>query len=247
MNPANRRLADLFFLGLLVAGGVLVFLLLKSFITPIILAFTVSIIFAPLYRGLRRIFHGNATVAAIVTTIIAVAVVIVPLFFVAQIAFSMKPRRYMDQLGSGGGLIETIQTSLRHIDPNISINVAGYATSIVAWVAGNVNYLFSSFLNIAFSILIMVISLFYILRDGGKLRDRYFKISPLPDIYDTKIVTTLSSAIESVVKGSTLSSPSFTAFSLARSAPLSPVSAVRRFGESVSGLQALFRALVPLS
>src|SRR3989338_528442 len=77
----NKTIQTSFFLVLLIGALVAVFFLIKPFIGSLVLAFTLAIIFYPLYRLLRRFFKNHQGIAAFATIIIVLVVVLVPMIF----------------------------------------------------------------------------------------------------------------------------------------------------------------------
>ncbi len=209
MSDIYSRYQNLFFLAVFIAVLVTIFIIIQSFLSPIILAFALALIFRPLYQYFNNRFKNHETLAAIISVIIILIVVLIPLVFIGQALFNEAWSLYTSVSTGGHGEawfnqgVANLQSYLRsHIAPQITLNASDYIQQGLQWVVSQLNSFFTEFLRIAFEILIMVISLFYILRDGHLLRDQYLKISPLPDEYDRRIIATLSSAISSVIKGS---------------------------------------------
>lgn len=209
MPVMHSRFQHLFFFVVFVVVLVLVFFIIESFLSPLVLAFALAIVFQPLYQYLKRRMGGRETAAALIAVAIIVVIVLVPLIFVGQALFNEALSLYTMVSVNGHAQnwfnqsIANLQTYLRdHISPQITLNASDYLQQGLQWVVSRLNTFFTEFLRILFEVLIMIIALFYILRDGHLLRDQYLKISPLPDEYDNRIIKTLSSAIGSVIKGS---------------------------------------------
>jgi len=204
----HNRLQHLFFFCVFAAVLVLVFFIIQSFLPPLVMALALAIVFQPLYRYIKHRFNTHDTLAALVTVIIILIIVVVPLIFIGQQLFNEALTLYTSVAGGHGQTwfdqsVNNLQTYLQvHIAPQITLNASDYIQQGLQWTVSRLNGFFAEFLRLAFETLIMVIALFYILRDGHILRDQYVKISPLPNEYDERIITTLSSAIGSVIKGS---------------------------------------------
>lgn len=83
-----------------------------------------------------------------------------------------------------------------------SFNITTYIENFFDWALSNLDTLFSSITVIALNIFIVLLSLFYLLRDGGSLKQQIFLLSPLINSHEEQIFTKLKSAIHSVVTGS---------------------------------------------
>ncbi len=82
------------------------------------------------------------------------------------------------------------------------LNVTVYIQNFLEWSFANLDTIFSSVTKLAFQIFIMLFALFYLLRDGSKLKKALISLSPLLDTYDEKIILKVKQAIRSVVAGS---------------------------------------------
>ncbi len=209
MPVMRSRFQHFFFFAVFIVALVLVFFIIESFLAPLILAFSLAIIFQPLYQYLKRHLGGQDTVAALIAVVLIVLIVLVPLVFVGQALFNEALSLYTMVSVNGHAQnwfnqsVANLQSYLQqHISPQITLNASNYLQQGLQWVVSRLNSFFAEFLRILFEVLIMIIALFYILRDGHFLRDQYIRISPLPDEYDERIIKTLSSAISSVIRGS---------------------------------------------
>ncbi len=205
----HNRLQHLFFFCVFLAVLVLVLLIIQPFLAPLILGFALALIFQPLYRYFQRKFNGRDSLAALVTVFLAAIIVIVPLIFFGQMLFDEAWSLYLSIGPSGRGqtwfnqTVAHLQTYLQtHISSQISINASDYAQQALQAIVSRLDNFFAEFLRVAFDSLIMIISLFYILRDGHRIREIFTKVSPLPAEYNDQILNTITSAISSVIKGS---------------------------------------------
>ncbi len=208
METINKKTQYHFFLCLFVTVGILVFLILRPFITPLVLALSLGIVFYPFYQRMIKVVRGYESIAAFLTVIVVCLIVLLPLTLIGVLLFNEARNLYLTAITHGAGTgafaqaLEYVQNFVHRFSPATTIDVADYARFSVEWIVNNFNTFFSSFLNVALSILIMIFSLFYILRDGKKLKSAYISLSPLSNAYDESILDKIGSAIASVIKGS---------------------------------------------
>jgi predicted PurR-regulated permease PerM len=206
MNQANRFQYTFFFILLLLSVS-LVFLVVKSFLAPLILAFTLAIIFRPVYNRILKKLNGRGTIASLLTVALVICVVLIPLIIIVQILLREALNLYVwfNNFGGKEELFTNLQNSIEYYFPGmasrISLDATLYVRQALQWTIDHVGSFFSEFFRIALGLVIMVIGMFYILRDGETLKQQYIKLSPLPDKYDAKIFASLSSSLESVLKG----------------------------------------------
>jgi predicted PurR-regulated permease PerM len=208
MDSTANRLQHLFFFALFIGSLVLVFFLLKSFISPLILAFALSIVFRPVYKRIKNHLGGMETLSALITVVLALIIVFVPLFFITQILLGEAHNLYSFAVTDGGAqkMLTSFAATVGRLPGGsnftISTNLTVYIQQSLQWLIDHSDSFLNEFFKIAVALLIMTIAAFYILRDGNKFRDKYITMSPLPDMYDKKIIDTISSAVDSVIKGS---------------------------------------------
>ncbi|HSE35400.1 MAG TPA: AI-2E family transporter [Candidatus Paceibacterota bacterium] len=199
----------IFFFILFAVVGLLAFGIMAPYLTAIFLAGILAIVFRPVYHRVHRLCKRSETLAAFLTVGVVLAVILIPLAILSMVLFQevvgvyeglQKPDSIIAQLDQAAASVEGgIRTFVPRFE--YEINVSAYATRGLAWVAGNLDAFFSGILAFAFDILLVVIAMFFFLRDGDKIHDFTVKWSPLSDRYDESILGKLSSAVTSVVKG----------------------------------------------
>jgi predicted PurR-regulated permease PerM len=72
----------------------------------------------------------------------------------------------------------------------------------LSWLLQNIGPVFSNVAIIALDLFVLLIALYFLLRDGDALRKVIVAISPLKDAYDDIVIQKLERAVNSVVRGS---------------------------------------------
>jgi predicted PurR-regulated permease PerM len=216
---AERRRRDLL-TPLLLALAVILALAFWVFL-PFILVFSVAaciaLLLAPLQRRLTRAFRGRSGAAAAVLVIVTTVVILVPvltsLFLLAQQAAafleSMRTeqllgpeelRRFWDEIPSRyPGLRGWVALLERQISPAVTgglARLAGGVDGILQSVLGRVT-------RAVIDLGLFLLMLFFLLRDGGKLRNELRPVSPFSDdqeqlIFD-HLERTIKGALQAVV------------------------------------------------
>jgi predicted PurR-regulated permease PerM len=83
-----------------------------------------------------------------------------------------------------------------------SIDFNKYAQQALQWSFTNIDAVFSGIAKIIFNIFILILALYYMLKDGSTLKRNIIRFSPLQDMYDEQIFNKLQRAVNSVIKGS---------------------------------------------
>lgn len=208
-----------FFFGLLLAVIILAFLIFLPFLTPIVLAAALAVIFGPLHRAVLRMFFSNnerSGLAALLTLLIVTVIVLVPAFLVAGKIYAEVQNMYaflIDE-GSRSQVITALNSGMDSISrlffglyPAYSFdtfNVTGILTRVLEWMFSNLDTVFTGISKILLGIFVMFLALFYFLRDGRELKRQVITLSPLVDSDDERIMGKLEQTVFSIFAGSIL-------------------------------------------
>ncbi len=208
MNTSHTKLQHSFFLLMLTIVSVIMFFVYRPFLSALIFAVAFAVVFKSLYVRLVKAFGNRETLAAFTTVLIILLVVLVPLVLIGGLLFDEARDLYVSLSNNGGSLgaanniVSTVEAYVHRVAPDVTIDVAQSIQYGLQWTVSHLDTFFSQFVHIILGIFIMIIALFYLLRDGKYLRARYVSLSPLSDTYDEEILSKLTRAINSVVRGS---------------------------------------------
>src|SRR3989338_2774872 len=195
-----------FFFGLLLATLIFTFLIFRPFWTILVLGISFSIVFYPFYEWLnkRRLPHW---LSSLVTVFIFVIILCGPLLGIGVIIFNQSQDVYhvVVDNGSVGPFMNSISNKINNILPEgIVFDANEKATDFISFVSQNIASIFSSTLSAFFSFLLMLLIIFYFLKDGARWRRAVIVLSPLSDKDDQKIIDRLALAVKGVVIGNLL-------------------------------------------
>lgn len=198
----------------LLAMGVLAVLVFLPYLDVIVLGAAIAVLFEPVYRRLLKVFTSKPGVASFLTVILIVIIVVTPFIYfgikIVQEAASLYTQ-LTHYSGSSGGITGALD-SLRDRLPNTLAQLVPYETaqvnSIVQtglnWFVTRLGSIFSTLASVVLNFLIMLIAIYYMLKDGRKFLDRLVIVSPLDKRYDHIIGEKIYATVNSVVKGSLL-------------------------------------------
>ncbi len=193
-----------FFLVLFIGIAVIVFLLFKPFIAPLIAAFTLAVLFYPLYQKILTLLRGHKSLASLLTITIVLILVLVPLLFFGFQIFSEGKDFYLNHLVGNQPLRLIPDQVAGLLGPRFGEfqdNVGGYIQQGLIWLLEHVGVIFSSITHLAFMLFITLIALYYLFKQGADFKARLIAFSPLSDHYDRTIIDKLQLAVGSVIKG----------------------------------------------
>ena len=208
----------LFFI-LLLAAAVVTVMIFLPFLTPLVLALCTAVLVFPIYERLAHSLGGGIWAkrsAGLITTVGVLVVVLVPLFFLVGSIYSEIQTLYAMLTDEGNRSI--VVESLNSISQGFSnlvfgviqpysfdaLNVTEYLKSGLEWLFVHLDAVFTSIAAVCAYVLIFLLSVFYMLRDGQSLVKRFFFWSPLLESNHDFIVRTMKRAIQSVFLGALL-------------------------------------------
>ena len=203
----NYRNFQIYFYLLFLTGSVaLTFVLFWPYLTLLAFGGVLAIISHPVYRFLLKIFRIES-VAALLTVLLMLTIVILPLTYFL-IALSGELVSLIPSLKSLVGTIsltnflrERLPVSLQAQVPVLANELLQLARTVAQSVSDNIFSIFSNLLAVLFGFFVVIISAYYLLKDGGRLRKTLLEISPLGNEYDQLVVERLITAVRAVMGG----------------------------------------------
>lgn len=207
----NHQKSELYFLLVLLAGiFVLAFLIFNPFLYALILAIVFATIFQPLHKKILVMTRERKGLAALLATISVLIVVVAPLTFLGIQIFQEASGLYSSLVensgatdlsrGIGGYLQSLVRFSPVPIETSFDINQ--YLKQGLSWLLQHLGPLFANVAKAIVGVFIFLVALYYLFKDGRKLKAMVVALSPLQDIHDETIFNKLSLAVNSVIKGS---------------------------------------------
>lgn len=208
-----------FFYGLLLIVIVLAVLIFLPFLTPIVLAAALAVVFGPLHRKVLSLMFRDrerSSAAALVTLILVAVVVLVPALLIVGKIYAEVQTMYGYLIDEGGrsqfisslnSWSDILTLKIFSIYPDYSFdsfNITGILKKGLEWAFSNLDTVFTGLTRMTFNGFIMLLALFYFLRDGRELKRQIIDLSPLGDADDEKIMRKMQRAIYAIFAGSIL-------------------------------------------
>lgn len=205
----NKDKNEIYFLGALLFFVLFISVFIfKPFIYALILAGVFATIFSTLHNRILVSVKGRRGLASILSTLVVLFVVIVPIAFLTTqiVREAGQVYSYLSSPDGSEKFARSIEGLLSSIDKLIpgsggSIEIDQYATSGFNWIVPHLSLIVSRIAQIILNLIVFLIALYYMFKDGEELKKRIIRASPLRDEYDKIIFKNLSMAINSVMKG----------------------------------------------
>lgn len=205
--PARRQARFLLVSLLIVAA--LAGALILPYANTLTLAVVIGIVFSPLATRIRRKVRSES-LAAMLTLLIALVLVITPLAFfgfqAGREAFGLYERLTRDQgLGtltsiSLQHLVAVLPPAVRSLVPS-TIDLDPILRSAGSWIVARAGSLFGILTSFALELFLLIVGTYYVIKDGKRFVDYLVGIAPLDSSYDRKLFTKLHASVISVVRG----------------------------------------------
>lgn len=202
-----------FFLFLVVGTLILLFWLFKPFLTILFFAITLAIVFYPIHRRILKSFGNRETISALISVLLFLILILAPVILIGIMLFQEATNLYLSILNQDGfsqNLNSRILTIENYINENwsaVNLELSNilvfreYGQQAISWILQNLGSVFSGFARGIFGIFLLVLSLFYFFKDGPKLKEKIVALSPLSSNYSEIVLSKISIAIESVMRG----------------------------------------------
>ena len=206
---STSRLQLIFFMILTAGVSVLAFFIFKPYIGPIFLAAIIAVASHSFYKKLLKIFGDKNSLTSFIAVFIVLVIILVPAIFIGIAIFKEATAFYnhisSGQIGGGSFLnaaTDFFERKINFFAPEFSVDLKEYLKNFAGWIVVHIDTFFSSFFKVLIGLLLMIISLFYFLKDGERIVKRLILFSPLADSYDEQIIKRVGLAINSIVRGS---------------------------------------------
>ncbi len=192
------------FVLLLVGAVALGVVLLWPFLIVLIIAAALAVVFYPIHRWfIKRATRGNGWFAALFTIIIFLIVVCGPLFVIGTSVFHQAQTLYvsLSEKTVEPSVIVRFNEMITRFFPGASFQVEEKALSIAGVVTDRIGDIVSVVLSSIFSLFLIILAMFYFLKDGPRWRATMVAILPLSSESTHRIIERLSLAVNGVLKG----------------------------------------------
>ncbi len=201
-----RQNQKYFFLTLFAGVSVLVFFILRPYLGAIFFGAVLAVVFSPIHRYFDKKMKGHTTIAALLTVLLVVLLVLVPASAIGTQLVLEARQAYMG-LEAGVGInavIDAVASKIEVVVPQLtfsSVDVDSYARGALDWLLAHLGSLFSGVATAFLNLVLGLFSLFFCLKNGKEIRNRFAILSPMPKGVDDELLGKLETAASSTIKG----------------------------------------------
>lgn len=193
-----------FFFGLLLATFVFTFFIFRPFWIVLVLGLSFSVVLYPVYEWFNKKRLSN-WFSALITVILFTILLCGPILGIGTLIFKQSQEVYYKVIENRntGPFMDSIEARVNKILPSgIVFDINKKTTDFISYVSSNIANIFTATVSAFFSFLLILLIIFYCLKDGAQWRKAIIVLSPLPDKDDEKIIRRFAQAVNGVIKGS---------------------------------------------
>lgn len=207
----QRRLQAYFFLGAFGLALLLLFFIYRPFLDLIVFAGVLAFLMWPVYRWLLKYFRGFESLASFSTVMLTLVLLLIPLtFFVIALAFEAidvfnrvrTQVRFDDIEGTLAKILNPAQAHLiAEQAGKLVTDVAKYVQPFFSGLTASVVAVFSNTVSILFGLFLVLLTMYYLFKDGPAFKKELMNLSPLSDADDTAVFNRIRDAVRAVAYG----------------------------------------------
>jgi predicted PurR-regulated permease PerM len=196
----------------------LVYRILAPFLDTLGWAGVIGITTYPVYRRLRKRLPGRGTVAASIMTPLVVITLVIPfVLFVFLLGGEVtRVYEYLEKLANSGGhdllanlssnsliqpFLERSRPLLNMLDIEIGTTVLPAMKKLATFLLGYSTAIIKNFFLMIIKLVLMVITLFFLYRDGETFLQRFLSVLPLDEAETEDLLETVRRVIAAVIYG----------------------------------------------
>ncbi len=206
-----RRLQVYFFMAIFALTLVTAFFVFRPYLSILVFSGILAVLMQPVYRYLRKHFRGNGTFAGLATVFLTLVLILMPLLFIvgtlvteAVQLFNMVRQQvsFDDVADSLAKILGPEQANAIAAEATRAVrDVASYAQPIISSLTTNIASLFANTFAFVLGFFILLMGMYYLLKDGAEFKRQLLELSPLADEDDTSIIDRIIDAIKAVAYG----------------------------------------------
>lgn len=202
-------------LAMLAVGGVLLY----PFLPPLLLGTSLTVIFYPVHAKLLKWTKGRKGLSAFASVLLVLLFFIVPISLIALLVVNQLTDLVRETLADRTALVSTLEILHQKLEVVLTRigSFTGTPIDLTALMKSKLEQisaiaakysapLVSQSLNLGLGLIILLMTSFYLFRDGEEILEKLVRISPIKDRYEHDLIQEVKKTIQGVFYGSFLTS-----------------------------------------
>ncbi len=205
---AYKRLQVISFFLILLVVFILVLFIVKPLAAIVAFGIILAILFEPIHKRFLKSLN-SPNLAALLTVLLILLILLIPVVFFGNILFNEVTHIY-DRVRAGDlvlhkdQIIQSLPVQLRGLIESFSRDFNSYLGRISSNAFQSFSALLSNVAGFLISFVVLLLTLFYLLRDGSKIKQFFMDMTPIAAAQENQLIDKIVLAVNGVVKGSFL-------------------------------------------
>ncbi len=203
----TKKLQISFFFLVFAVVALFVLQIFGPFLEVLLSAGVFAVLLHPIFQHMLRLTKNNREVSAMMTILLGGIFIAIPMYFLGIQIVKESSGLYtaITHGGEGPAIFSTvsknIDNSINQAFPDLAFRSQVYVENFIGSISQNLGGFLSGTAFFLFEGLLIILSLFFFLKDGPFFLKGFISLSPLEDKYDKEILDTLKNTIYSVLRG----------------------------------------------
>ena len=213
-----NRLPGYFLIASILGIMYLLYTLIEPFFTTLLIAAVLTVLFYGVYMRLLKVLHGFSRLASALMCFFIVCIIVVPLagfvILLAREGLDMY-QTISEKIASGaldflfkweeGGWLFDVKEQVKPVIDLDAIDLKGMvvntAQEVSSFLVGQSALILKNLGAIIIQFMIMLLSMFYLFKDGDMIIEKVTILSPMPKKYEDKIIARMDETIKAIAFG----------------------------------------------
>lgn len=196
----------IFFVSLFLCAFGLLAYVFSPFFAVILLGVVAGIALEPLFLWVRNSLKLGPSLAAFFSVLTVLVVLVATASLVGTQLTKQAQNIYQDIVTGDQYQIDNMSHYLNNLirpfnKSDYVVDLQKYVNPIISFVAQNVGVILSGTASIIFKFFLWIVTLYFVLKDGRKIKSLLVKLSPLKNEHDDKLFQHFAASARSIVKG----------------------------------------------
>jgi predicted PurR-regulated permease PerM len=201
----NIRTQKIFFVSLFLGAFALLAYIFSPFFAVILLGVVAGIALEPLFLWVQRVLKLGPSLASLFSVFVVLLVIFATTSLVGTQLANQAQSVYQNVVSGNQYQIDDVSDYINNIirpfNDSYEIDLQKYISPVISFVAQNVGGIVSGTASVIFKFFLWLVTLYFVLKDGRKIKKMLTKLSPLEDIHDNKLFQHVAASARSIVRG----------------------------------------------
>lgn len=201
----NTRAQKIFFVSIFLAAFGLLGYIFTPFFAVILLGVVAGIALEPIFIWARTKLKFGPSLASLTTVLLVLIVIGLTVSLVGTQLTNQAQNVYQNVIAGNQYEIDDasdyINSLIRPFNENYTVDLRKYINPVVTFIAQNVGNIVSSTASIIFKFFLWLVTLYFVLKDGRKIKNLLTRLSPLKDEHDERLFQHVAASARSIVRG----------------------------------------------